>query len=207
MKVIITAVAVFMAVHAVASNPFHAYSFAIATGRPGAYGHGCAVNGKLITNAHMVDPRDSYDYEAPSVVYFRYEFADGTSGIGKSAHISSVADLASITIDKNPPYGYARLGPEPKVGDRIFWVEYDFRKQKNVFKPRERDGKIIKIIAGHILLDEKVTRGASGGCAYNQAGGVVGLVTFGFTTHDGKTSTGIVGIWGDWFQNVVFDDK
>jgi len=150
----------------------------------------------------MVDPRIPGDFGQPSKVRFRYQFIDGTVGRGYSDLISSVADLAVIKIDKPPPFGYAVLGEKPEVGDKISWTEFDFRKRKNIYKPREREGEVTNILAGVVFLDEKVTLGASGGCAYNDKDEVVGLVTFRMTTDDVKDSTGITGLWGDWFKDV-----
>jgi len=201
MKLFVTLFSVLLAVNAVASDPPEDFSFYIQTDNLGT-GHGCAVNGLVLTNAHMVDPRERYDYDVPAAVRFRYEFPSGQTGRGKSFYISGVADLAIIELDQEPPSGYAELGDKPEEGDKIHWLEYDFKKRKNIFDDRWRDAKVIKVIFGDVLLDDHVVRGASGGCAFNEDGKVIGIVTYGRTTGDRKTSTGITGIWGDWWKDV-----
>ena len=201
MKVIVTLLSVFLAVHAVASDPPQDFSFYLQTQRMGT-GHGCAVNGLVLTNAHMVDPRDRDDFGQPHTVRFRYEFPSGQVGRGSSLFISSVADLAVVELDQVPPSGYAELAPKPKEGDTIHWLEYDFRKRKNIFKDRWQEAKVTHIFTGDVLLDREVVRGASGGCAFNEEGQVIGIVTYGMTTADSKASTGITGLWGDWWKDV-----
>ena len=201
MKTIITALAVFLGVHASAGIPDNAFTFEIFVGR-GGIGHGCAVNGLLLTSAHLVDPRDDHDMDQPTKVRFRYSFPYGQTGRGASVQISSVADFATIEIDKEPQHGYARLGNRPKKGEKIHWVEYDYRKRKNVFKSRVRKGKVATIFAGHVMLEEGITSGASGGCAYNKDGEVIGLMMFSKYTEDNRVSAGVVGLWGDWWSDV-----
>ena len=104
---------VFAAVQAAAVPvPDMPHSFAINMGRGGS-GHACAVNGHILTNRHMVvDKKDSMARKA----LFRYEFPGGQVGIGESASVSKRADLATLKLDKDPPFGYARLGLKPVRG-------------------------------------------------------------------------------------------
>lgn len=201
MKTLITAIAVFLTVHTAASTVENRYSFSMRVGR-GGIGHGCAVNGLTITAAHMVDRREKHNFSAPPRMYFRYEFEGGQVGRGFSVQHSRNADLAIVSIDKDPPYGYATLAPKPKIGDKVTWFEYDFRKNKNIMKKRSRKSKIIQIISGLVLLKDKASGGASGGCVFNENGHVIGLVTFTIKTEDNKRATGITGLWGDWWQDV-----
>ncbi len=202
MRGMITAFSVLLAVHAVADPKPEQFSFAMSVFK-GGYGHGCAVNSLTITAAHMIDPRIRGDFEAPKAMHFRYEFLSGLYGSGHSTSMSKVTDLAVVELDQDPPMGYAVLSPiPPEIGEKIRWVEFDFRKQKNVFKPRWRDAKVVNIRLGEILLDKEATAGASGGCAFNESGEVVGLVTSMTRTNDGKRSTGVVGLWGAWWADV-----
>ena len=191
---------VFAAVQAAAVPvPDMPHSFAIQM-RDGSSGHGCAVNGVILTNRHMVEL--SSEKGETKRAFFRYEFPGGQVGRGESVSVSNRIDLATLKLDKDPPFGYARLGRKPVKDDLIKWVEYDFRKRKNAFKSRAREGKVVIAVAGEIIIDEPVTRGASGGCAYDERGEVVGLVTFGFGTADRKRGTGVPGFWGDWWADV-----
>ena len=169
----------------------------------GATGHGCAVNGLTITNRHMLDPRKAGKREELPRIFFRYSFSNGQEGRGRSTGVSMYADVGTVELQDEPANGYAKLADAPKIGDRIHWIEYDFRKRKNLFQGRLREGKIVTILAGMVVVDEAVTKGASGGCAYNEANEVIGLMEFFSRSYDGKTAGGIAGIWGDWWLDVA----
>lgn len=167
-------------------------------------GSGCAVNGMTITNRHMVDPRGSGNFSAPHKVRFRYEFLDGvTQGRGFSVRVSNYADLAVVKLDKEPPFGYGKLGAKPQPGDEVFWVEYDWRKQEDIFAQRGRRATVLRTTMGMVILNDPVNLGASGGCAYNINGDIVGLMTAWYDTDDGKSSAGVEGLWGDWWSDLT----
>lgn len=172
----------------------------------GATGSGCAVNGMTITNRHMIDPREAEDFGPLHKVRFRFEFMrQGTRGRGYSKTVSNHADLAIVVLDKDPPSGYAKLGPKPQPGDVISWVEYDWRKQDDLYAQRRRSAEVIRTTMGMALVKEGPSSGASGGCAYDSNGDVVGLMTFYRNTEDRKQSGGIEALWGDWWADLVLD--
>jgi hypothetical protein len=167
--------------------------------------HGCAVNGLVLTNRHVVDPRRGMDLWTKDLpqIFFRYEFPDGTIGRGNSQWVSLYADFAILSLDKEPPQGYAPLAQEgPKVGDKVYWWEYDFRKVKDVLQPRRREGTVVNLVAGNVLLETEAERGASGGCAFNEDGEAVGLLTFKVNTKDLKEAAGVVSFWGFWWEDL-----
>jgi len=166
----------------------------------GGAAHGCAVNGVTLTNRHVVDKRNSI-LEPLALFKFRYDFFENAnrSGVGQSLLVSPFSDLATVQLDQVPPFGYAKLGAEPKIGDRIRWVEFDFRKAENAYKPRGRSGKVIAIFAGQIVLKTEAIEGASGGCAYNDANEVVGLMSYKRQAEDDEWVTVVVGFYGGWW--------
>ena len=174
------------------------YTFRISMYGGGA--HGCAVNGKTMTARHVVDVRNSILEPLPKA-RFRYDFFENAnrSGVGEAAMVSPFSDLAVVKLDKEPPFGYADLGPEPKIGDRLRWVEYDFRRASKAYQPRGRSGKVVSVFAGLIVIEAEATKGASGGCAYNDANEVVGLISYKKETDDEKWVTGIAGLYGEWW--------
>lgn len=181
----------------VTPSPAGKHTFSIVNYR--GFGHGCAVNGKTITNRHMVEEDDT---DVPEYFRFRYAFPDGPEGRGKPGWVSLVADLAVVELS-TPPATYGVLAPkEPAIGEVVMWVEFDFRTQDTVFQPRIRKGTITTIAAGHAILAEGITSGASGGCAYNAAGEVLGIMTFSTGTADRKPSAGLTALWGDWWKDV-----
>ena len=131
---------------------------------------------------------------------FRYEFRGVHGGLAKSVAVVESSDIALIALGAPSPV-YAELGPSPKVGDRIRWVEYDWRMRDRFMNPIGREAKVIGIWAGLLVLDGGVTEGASGGCAYNDAGQAVGLMTwYDFPTEEpAKQVGGVVGFWGGWW--------
>jgi len=161
------------------------HSFALFT-QPGL-GHGCAVDGLALTNNHVVLD----DVGEP--MGFRYSFTGGPSGHGFVDASATTADIAILEL-ANPPGIYAvRAMEPPNVGDTITWVEYDWREPADAFKDRHRSAKVLRLVGGAIIMDEVPVSGASGGCAYNAAGEVVGLVTFSIAG-----AGGVTGIWGPW---------
>jgi len=166
----------------------------------GGAAHGCAVNGMTLTNRHVVDKRNSV-LEPLALFKFRYDFFKNANrrGVGQSLLVSPFSDLATVKLDQAPPFGFAKLGPEPKVGDRIRWVEYDFRTDKNAYKPRGRSGKVISVFAGQIVLKTEAIEGASGGCAYNDENEVVGLMSYKREMEDDNWVTVVVGFYGEWW--------
>jgi len=60
-------------------------------------------------------------------------------------------------------------------------------------------GKLIRIVAGHLMLDDQVPAGASGSCLLNTRGEVVGIVTWGQKTEDLREETVVVAVFGEWW--------
>jgi len=161
------------------------HSFAVFTQHGVA--HGCAVEGKAITNAHVILDKEG------KPLGFRYGFTDGPEGQGFVAASGTTADLAILDL-ATPPTRYAvRALDTPKIGDTLTWVEYDWREPGAAFADRHRSAKVLRLVAGAVILDEVPIDGASGGCAYNAAGEVVGLVTFSL-----EGAGGVTGIYGPW---------
>ncbi len=163
--------------------------------------HGCAVNGVTLTSAHVLDPREPGSEEVVPDIGFRYEFRGKHAGLAFTAGVSNTADLGRVQLHGSIPQ-YAILGPSPKIGDRIRWVEYDWRKRDKWFQPRGVEAKVTSIYAGIVILDREAAQGASGGCAYNDAGEAIGLMAYVFAAEDGKNGTAVVGFWGGWWNAV-----
>jgi hypothetical protein len=175
------------------------YTFAIIS--PWGFAHGCAVNGATVTNRHVVDPVGKIGSEPP-VMFFRYEVPGSHVGIGKGVAISPASDLAEVVLNR-PPKDYAILAPAPKIGDRLTWVEYDFRKTKDILKPRVRTARITHEVAGHLILDKAPTPGASGGCAYLDDRTVVGIIMAYVPAKDGDPAGMVLSLYGDWWMEVA----
>lgn len=163
--------------------------------------HGCAVNGKTLTNRHVIDitPEGTY-MTSPPQMRFRYTFPRGIEGYGKSLYISQASDAAVVELDKQPPnYAPLATGP-PAIGETVVWVEYDFREEAKSFSIRYRQSVVTQVRAGMVVIEGDVVQGASGGCAYNRAGEVIGLITWRKDNEDYSKVSGITGLWGDWWE-------
>jgi hypothetical protein len=166
--------------------------------------HACYVEGALLTNAHVVDFRRSNEIgqKSPAQTCVRYSTPDGTEGRACSYWVSQSDDLA-LLVDhglRGPSAVRAERAPEP--GDDVWWVEYDFGRRDDAFKPRLRKSEVLRVVFGNLILKEEATSGASGGCVYDEKGAVVGLLSWGMTMQSGDEVTGVVGLWGRWFDDV-----
>lgn len=142
----------------------------------GGVGHACPIAGEgVLTAAHVV-----IDKQAGRVVNVSYSFK-GTEGLGEVVGVSPYKDLALIVV--SGPVDYLPRA-EAKVGDLVFWFEYDFRTRENLLRGRRRFATVIRLVAGTIIFDAPPTPGASGTCLINSEGAVVGIVVAGFETDD-----------------------
>jgi hypothetical protein len=165
------------------------------------FAHGCAVNGKTLTNRHVVEVDSEFESVfGPSAMRFRYTFPRGVEGFGSSVAVSNASDAALLKLGTNPPnYAPLATGP-PDIGETIIWVEHDFRSEEDAFAIRYRKSAVTQVRAGMVIIEGDVTSGSSGGCAYNGAGEVVGLITWRMTTKDYEHVSGITGLWGQWWE-------
>lgn len=146
----------------------------------GAAGHACPVNGYVLTASHVL-------WDADLKIYVPTAWSDGYGNEG-SAYVSggyNFLDLISLTmcpdskqLDFQPP---GKAG----VGSRVYWYEYDLRTRENALRARRRFADVLRVVAGHYILDEMPVEGASGSCLLNKEGEVVGIVNAGWDTDDG----------------------
>jgi hypothetical protein len=92
---------------------------------------------------------------------------------------------------------YKHAATVPVVGDEVYWVEYARNKKKDFFESDVKKGKVLLILSGHIVIDGKPEPGASGGCLFNSAGEVVGIVTWQIQTSNGPIgiAASLAGPW------------
>ncbi len=193
-------------------NSSHAKDFApehtIVLKNRWSMGHACNVNGYTLTSAHLVDPREAGTTDPLPSMSFRYEIPGVRGGRARSVAVVDNGDIDVAVMQlSGPPPEYGELGPAPKEGDRIRWVEYDWRKNEDYMAPRGREAKVSRIRAGTIILDAAVTPGGSGGCAYNDAGQIVGLITWYSEGEDDEEGVGgVLGIFGGWWGTLKLEE-
>lgn len=155
--------------------------------------HACAIGPhELLTSAHVVDHQ-------PFNKSFPLFPVISSYGHLESYRSLDIEDLAFMRSETVLPH-YAKLATEePQPGERVWIVGYDWRTAKNASGKRIWKGRILRVVAGHLVTDFPADYGTSGSCVFNQAGEVLGVVRSLFKTgeiQESYTNTAAVGVWG-----------
>lgn len=160
-------------------------------------GHACPVEpGFAITAAHVLD-KVWFDSEV-DLLPFRFENGAGEEGLALPSGVLMEADLGWVFLFPPVTVYYPFAKERPKRGDKIYWIEYETKDQDKVFQSRIRESEIITVRAGHIFTKRTIRHGASGGCAWNEAGEVIGISVKSFRFGYSGDAGGFVGVWGKW---------
>ena len=155
--------------------------------------HACPVAPDVVlSNAHVFDLRP-FD---PQIPPFPYRFEGG--GVTGWLHPNKVfSDIDLGTAVPTVPVQYYPIATQPPTpGEQMWWVAYDWRK-KHAFEQKVLTGKVVRVIAGAIVLDQDTPQGSSGSCILNAKGEVVGLIAWSFAMDDQQGDLAVgVGIWG-----------
>ena len=140
---------------------------------PYGFGHGCPVDDAIFTARHLVQPSPQMP---PTGVTFRDEA--GVVRVARTLGTSWAEDVAIID-----PGGavltYYEMGPEPTPGEVVYWWEYAQVAGPDILRAKLRGAPLLRAPAGHLVLSESPVPGASGSCAFNAQGQVVGIVVWG----------------------------
>ncbi len=150
----------------------------------GGAGHGCPVNDVLVTNAHVMLDDQGRPAAAASISQ------KGRQGTAALVAFATAMDLA--LLEPSMPLDYLPGGVAAKPDDVVYWFEYDFRTVENALRGRRRVGKVLRIVAGHYILDATPNPGASGSCLINEKGEVIGVVNAAFETAQGYAGTAVM---------------
>jgi hypothetical protein len=164
-------------------------------------GHACPIDENVaLTAAHVTDSRW---WDDTPLSAFRYSNDNGQSGIALPAGVHSEVDLGWIKVGPDPVTFYEVSNIPPVEDDKIFWVEYNTKKEKNAFETERRESRVLRVVAGHIYMKDPPKSGASGGCLFNESGKVVGIVTSGWYVGFTREPNvgGAVGVWGKWLPD------
>ncbi len=148
-----------------------------------------------LTNAHNTDLRP---FDDVPLYPYRWQNNYGDSGVAFPQSVFTSHDLSWVRLTPPPRMVYTIAANRPSPGDRVYWSEFNFKSRKKAMAPVYRKAKVLRTVAGHIVIDKTPNPGASGSCVLNEAGEVVGIIAFavrvGDTSHVGLA----VGVWGDW---------
>lgn len=163
--------------------------------------HACPFgDGKYaFTAAHVVDLRP---FERVGPFGFRWSDGQGNTGSAKIVDtgtgwiVFQESDLAVVqrTDGKAFPNPYPLAKKPPLPGAAIFILGYNDGSKKSALEPKITRGKVIRVVANNLVLDEDSKPGSSGGCVLNEDAEIVGIVAWGSKFYDG--SIGIApGVW------------
>lgn len=154
---------------------------------------------RILTAAHVADFRP-FDASVPLYPY-PYSTEAGDSGVMVPVGVKTIQDLSEYIPGEPLTRYYAVADKAPAKGDTVWWQQYNFDSKDKAFSRVIKKSEILRFISGHIILREEIANGASGGCVFNGAGEVVGIVSFGKVL--GKSAGeigGVVAVYGDWLD-------
>ena len=145
----------------------------------GRYGiaHACAVDGVILTAAHVVQPFALTGSPiAESILSYTWSDDTGNEGVVNGAGVMASRDLGMFELRTGTPHSYAHSLTELSLGQEVFWKEYELADLHAAYQPVVRRAKVVTLLSGHVLLDPAPTKGASGGCLLDTLNQVVGIV-------------------------------
>jgi S1-C subfamily serine protease len=164
-------------------------------GRAGG-AHGCPVavgdEQIVLTNAHVADRSGWTPY--------RFSNLYGEEGILTPSGVNQAADIAVMKASKTLAHYYRVASGPPAVGERVRYIGYNQSSRKTAYSERTFDHVVVRVFAGHLILDKPGKPGSSGSCVLNQAGEVVAINAWGQEMESGDLVGGVVGVWGEWLE-------
>lgn len=158
--------------------------------------HGCPIApDEALTNVHVAGidfDKDAkpYMWEARGVI--------GLLGGRDLTKRNKFRDLAHVRPYKSEfPMFYPIASKAPEVGEKVWFLGYDWRKRRDAFSPRTFSAEVIRVRAGHLVFYRPGVAGSSGSCVVNAQGEAVAVNQGGHPIDDGL-SEGVgfaVGIW------------
>lgn len=170
-----------------------------------AVGHACPVApDRAITAAHVVLERPDSN---PAPLRWGQTNAEMNTALVPLRR-NPRDDIMLLEVLPAPVPYYPIAATAPQVGERLWWVAYDWRDAARAFAPRVLEGRVTRIVAGHLIMDVTSFEGSSGSCALNSRGEVVALVEFGKgLDKPGDEVAGLVGVWGDWIKDLMAEPR
>lgn len=160
-------------------------------------GSACAVETQVLTAKHVINPflgKSSSDSRYTSGL--SWSTPGGLRGYLDPIWAQWYRDVAGLelVLSNDIPMFWKRAD-KVKRGETVRWVEYTWEPGPNLLMPLEREGEIRRTVAGYIVFSGNPNNGSSGGCLWNEANEVVGIVVWG--SHDGGLAVNLTGYWWD----------
>lgn len=163
--------------------------------------HACPISMNLaLTSKHVV--------MAYSEMIWGINDGEKHSGIVKSEWADAFRDLAHIVpiSAQRFPRWYPIAEKAPSVGDKVYFLGFDFSNKKDAFAPKEFRGTVTRLFNGTLIFDPAGKPGSSGSCVLNEAGEVVAINQGAQEVADKSDVVGLaVAVWGQWL-NLRKDD-
>lgn len=170
--------------------------------------HACAISPTLaLTNVHVVDAHpDEREY---TPVPLMWGLPSGEVGVVVPALDNDrFRDLARVTPHRGTfPRYYSIAADPPAAGDRVWFIGYDFRNRRDALAERRFEAKVLRTVAGTLVLHPAGTHGSSGSCVLDAAGRVVGVTYAGLSIAMDDAVGLVVGVYGDLLRLGREDDE
>jgi hypothetical protein len=157
-------------------------------------GHGCVVEGRLLTAAHVVARRTR----------LRWSDMAGREGVAWVSWSSDDADVVMLETDVPVARGFERAPSAPRPGQVAQVVHFDVAK-KNPHAGRAIEVEVVATAAGHISYeagnDPYYMMGTSGGCLIVD-GKAAGIVSYNWL-HGATSAPGGAPVGGRWTHEAV----
>lgn len=160
--------------------------------------HACAISPTLaLTNVHVVDSHpDEREYVPLPLMW---GLPSGEVGVVVPALDNDrFRDLARVMPHRGTfPRHYEIAATPPAVGDRVWFIGYDFRNRRDALAERVFEAKVLRNVAGTLVFYPPGTHGSSGSCVLDAVGRVVGVAYAGLSIAVQDAVGLAVGVWGD----------
>lgn len=165
--------------------------------------HACPVDlgeGLLVTAGHVAYRSVLSNGEIINLpkVYLA-EDEHGHIGRAAPSGANNYVDIALMVTDLDD-LKYYPLGVS-YVGDKVYWYEYSYKNAKSIYQNERREAKVSSVRVNHYFFDKAPLPGASGTCLFNEAGHVIGIISWYQSTDNNKVVGAAVGI-----QNLLFGE-
>jgi hypothetical protein len=168
--------------------------------------HACPVTPHIaLTAAHAADLRP-FD---PDIGKMSARWSSqGVEGLAAVRYVYNSADLLELEAETTPfPTWYPVAQDPPKEGSVVWFVGYNFDKKSKAYRPKFFIGKVLYVVAGHVIYDQAGEPGTSGCCLLNERGEVIGINVAGKSIGTSDEVGVGVGLWKPWIDPAKLQPK